>query len=115
MYEGARVWYFNMARGTEERFILQQKVLNSDASLRFCTWYIIADSVPSYSINYTCIKKIKAMFQAKKGSKSTHLKGMSEFLQTELELDPTEPAGHGEKSAKESHQGGSWRVAKRQS
>jgi len=44
------------------------------------------------------------MFQAKKGSKSTHLKGMDEFLQAKLEADPTEAAGHGEKPAKESHQ-----------
>ena len=29
------------------------------------------------------------MFQAKKGSKSTRLKGMGEFLQAEREADPT--------------------------
>ena len=51
---------------------------------------------PSYNINNNCIKQIKAMFQAKKGSKNTHLKGMDEFLQAELEADPTEAAGHGE-------------------
>jgi len=37
------------------------------------------------------------MFQAKKGSKNAHLKGRDEFLQAELEVDPTGAAGHGEK------------------
>ena len=34
------------------------------------------------------------MFQAKKGSKNTRLKGMEKFLQVELELDQTEATGH---------------------
>jgi len=82
----------------------KQKVQNSYASLRFCAWYIIADSVPGYNINSICVKKIKAMFQAKKGSKSTRLKGMGEFLQSELEDDPTGAAGHEKKPTEESHQ-----------
>jgi len=49
---------------------------------------------PDYNINNTCIKGIKAMFQAKKGSKKTYLKGMDEFLQVELEGNPTEAARH---------------------
>ena len=53
-----------------------------------------------YNINSTCIKWIKAMFQAKKGSKNTRLKGMDEFLQAEFEADPTGAAGHREKHAK---------------
>jgi len=73
LYEGARAWYINMAGGTEARFNLPQKVPNSYANLLFCAWYIIANSVPGYNINNTCIKKIKVMFQAKKGYKSTHL------------------------------------------
>ena len=89
LYEGARAWYFNVVGGTEARFNLSQKVPNSYVSLRFCAWYVISDSVPDYNINNTCIKKIKAMFQAKKGSKSTHMKGMGEFLQAEREADPT--------------------------
>ena len=89
LYERARVWYFNVAGGMEAKFNLPQKVPNSYASLEFCAWYIIADSVPSYNINSTCIKWIKAMFQVKKGSKTTHLKGMDEFLQAELEVDLT--------------------------
>ena len=95
LYEGARAWYFNVAGLMEARFNLPQKVLNSYASLRFYTWYVIADSVPGYNINSTCIKKIKSMFQAKKGSQSTRLKGMGEFLQTEIKADPTGVVGHG--------------------
>ena len=62
MYEGARAWYFNMARGIETRFNLPQKVPNSYASLGFCAWYIITDSIPDYNIKNTCIKWIKAIF-----------------------------------------------------
>jgi len=35
--------------------------------------------VPAYNINITYIGQIKAIFQAKKASKSTHLKGMKFF------------------------------------
>jgi len=112
MYKGARAWYFDVVRGTEVRFNLPQKVPNSYASLGFCAWYVIADSVPGYNINSTCIKRIKAMFQTKKGSKSTRLKGMDEFLHTELKADPTGAAGHGARPTEESHQH-SQRVAKR--
>ena len=59
---------------------------NSYTSLGFCTWHVITDSVPGYNINNTCIKQIKAMLQANKGSKNTRLKGMDEFLQAELEI-----------------------------
>jgi len=50
---------------------------------------VIADSVLGYNTNNTCIRQIKAIFQVKKGSKNTHLKGMDEFLQVELEADQT--------------------------
>jgi len=86
LYEGARAWYFNVAGGMEARFNLRQKVLNSYASLEFCTWYVIADLVPGYNINSTCIKKIKAMLQAKKGSKSTRLKGWVNFFRLSMRL-----------------------------
>jgi len=52
------------------------------------------------------------MFQAKKGSKTTRLKGMDEFLQAELEVDPTGTAGQGARPAKESHKQHSQGVAK---
>ena len=75
-----------MARGTKATFNLPQKILNSYANLEFRAWYVITDSVPGYNINNTCIWKINAMFQAKKGSKNTHLKEMDEFYQAELEV-----------------------------
>jgi len=86
LYEGAREWYFNVVKGTEARFKLPQKTPNSYTSLGFCAWYVIANSVSGYNINNTCIKRINAMFQAKKGCKNTRLKGMDEFLQAELEI-----------------------------
>jgi len=86
LFEGARAWYFNVVGRSEARFNLPQKTLNSNTNLGFCTWYVIADSVPGYNINNTCIKWIKAMFQAKKGSKNFSLKEMDEFLQAELEI-----------------------------
>ena len=78
------------------RFNLPHKVSNSYARVGFCAWYMIADSIPGYNINITCIKRIKAMFHAKKGFKTTHLKGMDEFIQAELEANPTEDARHGQ-------------------
>jgi len=69
-----------MAGGTETRFNLPQKIPSSFASLGFCAWYVIADSVSGDNINITRIKQIKAMFQAKKGSKNICLKGMDEFF-----------------------------------
>ena len=65
---------------------------------------MIADSVLGYNINKTCIRLIKVIFQAKKGSKNPRLKGMDEFLQAELKIGKTEAAGHGEKPAEEPHQ-----------
>jgi len=88
----------------EARFILPQKIPNSYASLEFCAWYVIAYSVPGYNINNTCIKWIKAMFQAKKGFKTTRLRGTDELLQTELEVDPAGAAGHEARPAEESQQ-----------
>jgi len=91
------------AEGTEARFNLSQKIPNSYTSLGFYAWYAIANSVPGYNINNACIRRIKAMLQAKKGSKNTRLKGMDEFLQAELEIGQTVAARHKKKPAEESH------------
>ena len=80
------MWYFNVVGGSEERYNLPQKTPNSYTSLGFCAWYVIVDSVSGYNINNTCVKRIKSMFKAKKGSKNTHLKEMDEFLQAELKI-----------------------------
>jgi len=88
-----------MAGGTEARFNLSQKVLNSYTSLKFCVWYVIADSVPGYNINSTCVKKIKAM-----SSKTIRLRGTDELLLAALEVDPTGAARYGAKPTEESQQ-----------
>jgi len=76
------------------RFNLSQKISNSYASLEFCAWYVIVDSLSRYNINNTYIRQIKDMFQARKGSKNTRLKRMDEFLQAELEAGQKEATGH---------------------
>ena len=43
------------------------------------------------------------MFQVRKGSKNTHLKGMDEFLQAEIEAGQTKDAEHGEEPVEERH------------
>ena len=66
---------------------LPQKMLNSYASLGFCVWYITADLVPLYNMNCSDIKQIKTMYQARKSSKNTCLKGMNKFLEADIEAD----------------------------
>ena len=58
---------------------------NSYATLGFCTGYAIAALVLGYNINITCIKDIKALYNAKKSFKKTLLRGMDEFLEAEGE------------------------------
>ena len=104
LYEGVRAWYYFGAGGTGENFNLPQRTPNSDITLSFYTRYIIAGSMPEY-MNSTCIKQIKAMYQAQKNSKNTHSKDMNEFLEAESENGKAEAAnfsGHGEETAKES-------------
>ena len=101
-----------MAGGTEARFNLLQKGLNSYTSLGFCAWYIIVYSIPSYNINSTYIKKIKALFQAKKGFKTARLRGTGALPQSGLEVDLTGSANKGVTLAEESQQQHSQEVAK---
>ena len=77
---------------------------DSYASLGFSAWYIIADLVPGYNVSSTFIKRNKAMFQAKKGSKTTRLRGTSELLQAGLEVDPIGVARHRARLVEESQQ-----------
>jgi len=62
-------WYYSIARGTGAIFTLPHKMLNSYASLSFCTWYFMANKVPGFGINTSYIKGIKSMYKAKVGSK----------------------------------------------
>ena len=102
LYEGARAWYFSVARETEARFNLSQKVPNSFTNLKFYAWYVIADPVPGYNINSTHIKKIKDLLQATKGSKTVHSRGTGTLPQAGFEVDPTGAVGQEARLAEES-------------
>ena len=54
-------------------------------------WYVIADTVPGYGINTSCIKAIKSTYSACKGSKTTGKK-INEFLEAQLEASQEEVA-----------------------
>ena len=83
---------FSCGWWTGVTFSLPQWTPNSYTSLSFCTWNVIADTVPGYGINTSCIKAIKSTYSAYKGSKTTHKKGMNEFLDVELEAGWKEAA-----------------------
>jgi len=61
-------------------------------SLRFCTWYIIANTVLGYEMNASCIKAIKSTYSAYRGSKTVRKKGMNEYLEAEKEASACEVA-----------------------
>ena len=75
--EGAWAWYFHVARGTGATFSLPQRSPNSYTMLSFCTWYVIANAVPGYGMNISCIKAIKSTYSACKGFKTIRKKGMN--------------------------------------
>jgi len=83
--EGARAWYFHVAGGTGAIFNLPQRPPNAYTSLSFCTWYIVANTVPGYEMNASCIKAIKSSYNVHRGSKTVRKKGMNEYLQAEKE------------------------------
>ena len=60
-------------------------ITSSYTSFKFCTWYIITNTVPGYEINVSCIKAIKSTYEACKGSKTVRKKGMNEYLEAEKE------------------------------
>ena len=101
-----------MAGGTGASFNLPQKVPNSYVRIRFCSRYVIMDSIPGYNVNSTSIKQIKDRFQAKKGFKTTHLRGTSKILQADLEVNPTGATGQEARLAEESQQQRSQGVTK---
>ena len=45
----------------------------------------IADSMPGYNMNNTCIKDIKSMYSTKRNSKRTRLNGTNKFLKAKSE------------------------------
>jgi len=86
LFEGARAWYYSVARGTGAVFGLLHKMPNYYVSLGFCTWYFITSRVPSFGMNTFCIKSIKASYKVKSGSKS-HMQGTSEYMEAEREAE----------------------------
>ena len=91
MFEGAGAWYFYVAEGTGATFGLPHRTPNSYASLSFCTWYVIVNTVPGYGMNTSCIKATKSTYNACKGSKTIHKKRMSEYLEAEKEVIQSGP------------------------
>lgn len=83
LLEGARVWYYFISGCIGAKLSLQQKTLNCFATLGFCSWYSIANIVSGYNVSITCIRKIKAKYYSKRGSKSTRMKRMHDFIAAE--------------------------------
>ena len=71
--------------GTGAVFTLPHKTPNSYASLGFCTWYFMANKVPGFGINTSCIKGIKSTYKAKVGSKGCQMRAMTEYQEAEKE------------------------------
>ena len=74
-------------------FSLSQRSSNLHTSLSFCTWYVIANTMPGYGMNASCIKAIKSTYSACKGSKNIRKKGMNEYLKAEKKAGAYEAAG----------------------
>ena len=83
LYEGARAWYYSVAGCTKAVFKLPHKTANSYTSISFCNWYYAASQTPNYNLNTSCLKDIRHMYNLRKGSKTSRLKGIDEFLSIE--------------------------------
>ena len=68
---------------------------NFYTSLGFCTWYFIANKVPGFGTNTSCIKGIKSTYKAKEGSKVCR----PEYQEAEREASRTEEAPESESEA----------------
>jgi len=112
LFEGARAWYYSSAGGTGAIFSLPQQMPNSFMSPGFYTWYIIANTLPGFGINTSCIKAIKFMYNAIKGPITSQMRGMNEYLEAEKEAGRYEAAQESKRgaettiecSARKSHQ-----------
>ena len=85
LFEGARAWYYIVAGGTGAIFTLPHKTPNFYASFGFCSWYFMANQVPGFGINTSCIRGIKSTYKTKLGSKGCQMRGMNEFQEAEKE------------------------------
>ena len=88
LFEGARAWYYSIAGRTGAVFTLSHKTPNSYASLDFCTWYFMANKVPGFGINTSCIKGIKSTYKAKVGSKSCQMRPSIKRLRRKQKMRP---------------------------
>ena len=70
LFEGAQAWYYSVTGGIGGVFGLPHRTPNCYTSLSVCTWYFIASRVPSFGMNTSYIKSIKASYKVKSGSKS---------------------------------------------
>ena len=77
---------FIVVRRIRAVFSLPHRTPNCYISISFCTWYFLASRVPSFRMNTSCIKSIKASYKVKLGSKS-HMRGMSEYREAEREAE----------------------------
>jgi len=87
LFEGARAWYYGVAGGTGAVFTLPHKTPNSYASFGFYSWYFMANKMPEFGINISCIKSIKSTYKAKVGSKGYRMRGMVEYQKAEKEAE----------------------------
>ena len=58
----------------------------------FYTWYIIANTVPSFGINTLCINAIKSMYNARRGPNASWIREVNEYLEAEKEAGRYEVA-----------------------
>ncbi|XP_020270669.1 uncharacterized protein LOC109845813 [Asparagus officinalis] len=96
LYEGARSWYYSVAGCTKAVFNLPHKTPNSYTSMGFCNWYSAASQTSGYKLNTSCLKKIRRIYASRRGSKTSRLGGIDEYLSFE---DP--PVGQEEEQAAE--------------
>ncbi|XP_020254093.1 uncharacterized protein LOC109831165 [Asparagus officinalis] len=81
---------------TRAIFRLPHKTPNSYTSMSFCNWYFAASRTPNYNLNTSCLKDIRHMYASRRGSKTSRLRGIDEFLSVE-----NQPAGQEEEQGAE--------------
>jgi len=85
-FDGARAWYFHVARGMEVLSSLPPRSPNAYINLGFCNWYVVANTVLGYEMNTSCIKAIRFSYCAYRGSKTVRKKRMNKFLRLRKRL-----------------------------
>jgi len=60
---------------------------NFYTSFCFCTWYFIANKVPGFGTNTSCIKGLKSTYKAKEGSKGCRIRAMTKYQEADREAE----------------------------